>query len=67
MMTLRPLHVLTVCLGLTSACAGRQPPPGPDPGMVRTTIEAQIAQSERTITEKDTVATSVQYQETSRR
>ena len=67
MTTLRPLHVLTVCLGLTSACAGRQPLPGPDPGMVRSTIEAQIAQSVRAIPEKDTVVTSVQYQETSRR
>jgi len=67
MTTLRPLHVLTVCLGLTSACAGRQPLPGPDPAMVRATIEAQIAQSVRAVPEKDTVVTSMQYQETSRR
>ena len=67
MTTLRPLHVLTVCLGLTSACAGRVPPPGPDPAMVRTTIEAQIAQSVLAIRKNDIVVTSVQYQETSRR
>jgi len=48
----RPVHVLTVSLGLTSACAGRAPLPGPDPAMVRTTIEAQIAQ-------KDTAGTSL--------
>ena len=67
MTILRPLYVLTVCLGLTSACAGRVLPPGPDPAAVRTTIEAQIAQSVLAIREQDTVATSVRYQETSRR
>jgi len=67
MMTLRPLHVLTVCLGLTSACAGRQPLPGPDPATVRATIEAQIAQSALAIREQDTVVTSVRHQEASRR
>jgi len=35
--------------------------------MVRTTIEAQIAQSVLAIRENDTVVTSVQYQGTSRR
>ena len=67
MTTLRPLHVLTVCLGLTSACAGRQPLPGPNPAMVRATIEAQIAQSVLAIRKNDIVGTPVQYQETSGR
>jgi hypothetical protein len=35
--------------------------------MVRTTLQAQIAQSVRAIREEDTVVESVQYRETSRR
>jgi hypothetical protein len=49
MTILRPVHVFTLCLGLTSACAGRATLPGPDPATVRTTIAAQIAQSARSI------------------
>jgi hypothetical protein len=64
---LRPLPICAVCLGLVSACAGRAPLPGPDPASVRTTIEAQIAQSVLAIGEQDTVVTPVRYQETSRR
>ena len=45
MTILRPARIVTICLGLTSACAGRAPLPGPDPAAVRTTIGAQIAQS----------------------
>ncbi len=67
MRILRPVHVLTVCLGLTSGCAGRVLPPGPDPATVRTTIEAQIAQSALAIRKQDTVVTSVRHQEASRR
>jgi hypothetical protein len=68
MTILRPLHVAAVCfISLTSACAGRTPLPGPDPAMVRTTIQAQIAQSVRAIREQDTVVKSVSYRETSRR
>ena len=49
MTILRPIHVFTLCLGLTSACAGRAALPGPDPAAVRTTVAAQIAQSARAI------------------
>jgi hypothetical protein len=62
MTSLRPVHVFTVCLGLTSACAGRAPLPGPDPAAVRTTLTAQIAQSARAIG-TDTAAASPQYVE----
>jgi hypothetical protein len=54
MTILRPVHVLIFSLGLTSACAGRAPLPGPDPAAVRTTIAAQIASATRA----DTVVTS---------
>jgi hypothetical protein len=69
MTILRPLHLTAAaCLiGLTSACAGRTPPPGPDPAMVRTTIEAQIARSMRAIPAQDVVVKSVSYREASRR
>jgi hypothetical protein len=68
MTILRPHHVAAVCLiSLTSACAGRTPLPGPDPAMVRTTLQAQIAQTVRAIREEDTVVRSVTYRETSRR
>jgi len=63
----RFLPILAVCLGLTSACAGRAPLPGPDPVAVRTTIEAQIAQSARAIPEEDTMVTSLQQREALRR
>ena len=59
----RPVYVFTACLGLTSACAGRAPLPGPDPATVRTTIEAQIAQSVREIREEGTRVTSLQQRE----
>ncbi len=59
MTTLRPVHLLTVCLGLTSACASRAPLPGPDSAAVRTTVAAQIAQSARSI-RPDTAAASLQ-------
>lgn len=65
MTILRPAHALTICLGLTSACAGRAPLPGPDPAAVRTTIAAQIAQSVRTIGADTTVA-SLRHREASR-
>ena len=67
MTTPRFLLVLGVCLGLTSACAARAPLPGPDAAAVRSTIEAQIAQSARTIPEEDTMLTSMQYREALRR
>ena len=68
MTTLRPLHIVVVCLiSLTSGCAGRTPLPGPDPAMVRTTLQAQIAQSLRAIPEKDVVDKSVSYRETTQR
>jgi hypothetical protein len=68
MTILRLSPVAVVCLiSLTSACAGRTPLPGPDPAMVRTTLQAQIAQSIRAIPEKDVVVKSVSYRETSRR
>jgi len=68
MTILRPVHVAVVCLiALTSACAPRTPLPGPDPAMVRTTLQAQIAQSVRAIREEDTVVKSVTYRETPRR
>jgi hypothetical protein len=57
MTILRPVHVFTLCLGLTSACASRAPLPGPDPAAVRTTIAAQIAQSARAIRADTAVAT----------
>lgn len=60
MTILRPISVLTVCLGLTSACAGRAPLPGPDPVAVRATIAAQIAQSARAIPAGDSMVTSLQ-------
>jgi hypothetical protein len=56
MNTLRPVHVFILCLGLTSACAGRAPLPGPDPAAVRTTVAAQIAQSARGISADTVVA-----------
>jgi hypothetical protein len=65
MTILRPVHVFTLCLGLTSACAGRAPLPGPDPAAVRTTIAAQIAQSARAIT-VDTAVASLRQWEASR-
>jgi hypothetical protein len=65
MTILRPAHVFTLCLGLTSACAGRAPLTGPDPAAVRTTIAAQIAQSARTI-RADTVVASLRHWEASR-
>ena len=49
MTILRPVHVFTLCLGLTTACAGRAALPGPDPAAVRTTIAAQVAQNARAI------------------
>jgi hypothetical protein len=55
MTILRPVFI--VCLGLTPACAGRAPLPGPDPAAVRTAIAAQIAQSARAI-RADTVVAS---------
>jgi hypothetical protein len=54
----RSLYLLAGCLSLTSACASRVPLPGPDPVAVRTTIEAQIAQSARAIPADDTMITS---------
>jgi hypothetical protein len=60
MNTLRPVHVFILCLGLTSACAGRAPLPGPDPAAVRTTVAAQIAQSTRGIS-ADTAVASLQH------
>jgi hypothetical protein len=62
MTILRPVHVFTLCLGLTSACAGRAPLPGPDPAAVRTTIAAQIAQSARAI-RADTAVASLRHWE----
>ena len=56
MTILRPVHVFTLCLGLTSACAGRTTLPGPNPAAVRTTITAQIAQSARAIRPDTTLA-----------
>jgi hypothetical protein len=67
MTILRPACVLTIGLGLTSACAARAPLPGPEPATVRTTIEAQIAQSARAIPEEDTMVTSLQQREALRR
>jgi hypothetical protein len=60
MNTLRPVHVFILCLGLTSACAGRAPLPGPDPAAVRTTVAAQIAQSTSGIG-ADTTAASFRH------
>jgi hypothetical protein len=65
MTILRPAHVFTLCLGLTSACAARGPLSGPDPAAVRTTIAAQIAQSARTI-RADTVVASLRHWDASR-
>jgi hypothetical protein len=62
MTALRPVHVFTLCLGLTSACAGRAALPGPDPAAVRTTIADQIAQSARAI-RTDTAAASLRHWE----
>jgi hypothetical protein len=68
MTILRPLPVLAVCLvSLTFACAGRAPLPGPDPVMVRSTIQAQIAQSVSAIRENDNAVTALPYRQTSRR
>jgi hypothetical protein len=62
MTILRPAHVLTICLGLTSACAARAPLPGPDAALVRTTIAAQIAQSARAM-RADSVVAGLQHRE----
>jgi hypothetical protein len=45
-------------LGLTSACAGRTPLPGPDPVAVRSTIQAQIAQTALAM-RQDTLVTAL--------
>jgi hypothetical protein len=58
MTRLRPVHVFIVCLGLTPACAGRSPLPGPDPAAVRTAISAQIAQSARAMRADTAASTS---------
>jgi hypothetical protein len=59
---LRPVHLFTLSLGLTSACAGRGPLPGPDPAAVRQTIAAQIAQSAPAI-RADTAVASLRHWE----
>jgi hypothetical protein len=65
MTILRPVHVFTLCLGLTSGCAGRAALPGPDPAAVRTTITAQIAQSAPAI-RPDTALASPRHREAMR-
>ena len=68
MTTLRPLPILAFSLvSLTFACASRAPLPGPDPAMVRSTIQAQIAQSVSAIRENDNAVTTLPYRQTSRR
>jgi hypothetical protein len=55
----RPAILLTLALAVTSACAARAPLRGPDPVAVRTTIEAQIAQSPSAISGADSVVTAL--------
>jgi hypothetical protein len=56
----RPAILLTLALGLTSACAAKAPVQGPDPVAVRTTIEAQIAQSPSAISGADSMVTALE-------